>query len=77
MYIIEIKLKKSMKRWKNWCLTIIFSYKIHKISDICNMGCYNLTSLLQVKIVALLKVPAYLDRNIDKAFVFNELIIFS
>jgi hypothetical protein len=27
--------------------------------------------------VALLKVPAYLDRNIDKVFVFNELIIFS
>ena len=27
--------------------------------------------------MALLKVPAYLDRNIDKAFVFNELIIFS
>ena len=27
--------------------------------------------------MALLKVPAYLDRNIDKVFVFNELIIFS
>ena len=27
--------------------------------------------------MALLKVTAYLDRNIDKAFVFNELIIFS
>jgi hypothetical protein len=27
----------------------------------------------EVKIVALYKVTAYLDRNIDKAFVFNEL----
>ena len=26
--------------------------------------------------MALLKVPAYFDRNIDKAFVFNELILF-
>ena len=36
-----------MKKWKNWCLTIIFPHKIHKICgkyfDICNMGCYNLT----------------------------------
>jgi hypothetical protein len=39
------------------------------------MGCYDLT--IKVKIGALLKVPAYLDRNIDKAFVFNVLIIFS
>jgi hypothetical protein len=31
----------------------------------------------QVKIVKLLKVPAYLNRNIDKTFVFNELILFS
>ena len=38
------------------------------------MGCYDLT--IKVKIGALLKVPAYLDRNIDKAFVFNELNIF-
>jgi hypothetical protein len=57
--------------WKNWCLTIIFP---HKFCDICNMGCYDLT--IKVKIGALLKVPAYLDRNIDKAFVFNELNIF-
>jgi hypothetical protein len=34
-------------------------------------------NILLTKIVALLKVPAYLDRNIDKAFVSNELIIFS
>ena len=27
--------------------------------------------------MALLKVPAFIDRYIDKAFVFNELILFS
>ena len=40
--------KNLMKRWKKWCLTIIFPHKIHKIwgeiCDICNMGCYNVTS---------------------------------
>ena len=32
-----------MKKWKKWCLIIIFQHKIHKICDICNMGYYNLT----------------------------------
>ena len=38
MYIIEIKFKKSDEKVNK----LMFD-KIHKICDICNMGCYNLT----------------------------------
>jgi hypothetical protein len=44
MYIIEIKLKKSVEKVKKLMFTIFFHHKIcGKIFDICNMGCYNLT----------------------------------
>jgi hypothetical protein len=39
------------------------------------MGCYNLT--ITSKNSGTFEVPAFIDRYIDKAFVFNELILFS
>jgi hypothetical protein len=69
-----------MKRWKNWCLTIIFPHKIHKIwgeiCDICNMGCYNVT-ITSKNSGTFESASLFGQRYIDKAFVFNELIIFS